>query len=65
MWGSHKPVSGFQLLDEEGIQYAWSVLLRLALFKSTQEENNCRQQQQCLLNQLMQLEEYEQSFGPG
>lgn len=42
MWGSHKPVSVFWLLGEKGIQYAWSVLLRMALFKSTQEENNCR-----------------------
>lgn len=38
--GSHKPVSSFQLLDEQCMQYAWSVLLRTALFKSVQEENN-------------------------
>lgn len=37
MWGSHRPVSGFQiqhLLEERGIPYAWSALLRIDLFKS-------------------------------
>lgn len=57
-------LSGFQFLNKKDIQYAWSVLLKIALCKSTQEENNCRQQQRCLLNQLIQLEKHEESFGP-
>lgn len=57
-------LSSFKLLDEKDIQYAWSVLLKIALCKSTQEENSCRQQQRCLLDQSIQLEKHEESFGP-